>query len=101
MILMKTGDYIFILVLVLTTCLCVYLLLPAYTEYDEARSTVKELDEQSLDQDLEARELREQIHSLQTDPDAIERVAREKLGWCREDEKIYHFDPVTPEENDE
>jgi hypothetical protein len=45
--------------------------------------------------------LREQIHSLQTDPDAIERVAREKLGWCREDEKIYHFDPVTPEENDE
>ncbi len=89
---MKNGDYVFVFLLVVIVCGCVYLLLPSYTRYNRARATVRELEEKSLQQDLQARELRNKIHDLKTDQNAIERVAREKLGWCREDEKIYHFD---------
>lgn len=98
---MKNGDYFFVLLLVVVTCGCVYLLLPAYADYDQARTTVRELEDKGLRQELEARQLREDIHALKSDPEAIERIAREKLGWCRDNEKIYHFDSTNSETGDE
>ena len=98
---MKVGDYIFIVALVAVTCLCVYMLLPAYSDYNRARSEIRELEENNLRLELESRRLRDSIHDLQNDPKAIERIAREKLGWCREDEKIYHFHTMAPEDLDD
>ena len=98
---MTKGDYVFILLLVCVIFGCVYLLLPAYTKYDEARSKLHHLEKKQMQQDLKAQKLREHIYRLKSDPEEIERVAREKLGWCRQDEKIYHFDPPQELNNDE
>ena len=35
----------------------------------------------------------EQITALKTDPEAVERAVREKLGLARPNETIYHFEP--------
>ncbi|MGL4854658.1 MAG: FtsB family cell division protein [Lentisphaeria bacterium] len=38
------------------------------------------------------RQAEKMIADLKVSPAAVERVAREKFGWCREDEQIYRFD---------
>jgi cell division protein FtsB len=37
-------------------------------------------------------ELKKELAALRTDYRAIERVARERFGLCREGEEIYHFE---------
>ena len=71
-----------------------YLLLPAYADYARTQEAVAELERSLRQQELEIQDLRRQIGDLRTDRRAVERVAREKFGMCREGEKIYHFDPV-------
>jgi cell division protein FtsB len=51
----------------------------------EDRSLQKEIN----DLQQENQDLRKQINNLQTNPDAIERAAREKLHYARPDEVIY------------
>ena len=74
--------------LIIGSCIWVY---PAWDEYGRARSKNLELKQRILDYEAENEHLRAEIHKLQTDPRAIERVAREKFGWCRPNEKIYDF----------
>ena len=90
---MKSRHYVFVLGLVLIACVSAYILLPAYTDFKDGKREADELQGKLAEIELESREIDHAIQSLRTDPRAIERVAREKLGWCREDEKIYHFDP--------
>jgi cell division protein FtsB len=56
------------------------------------RLAVDKLEESLAAQRQELEELRRELAALRTDHRAIERVAREKFGLCREDEQIYHFD---------
>jgi cell division protein FtsB len=96
---MKASYYIYAVLLIVVVCLAVYLLLPAYTEYTQTRDETRTLQTEVNEVGLKAEELEEDIHALRTDPKAIERVAREKFGWCKENEKIYHFDPAPATEN--
>jgi len=42
-----------------------------------------------------ARELQAQIDALRNDPQTVERLAREKLGYAKPDETVIRFEPAT------
>ncbi len=66
-------------------------LLPAWREYRETRQALDEADRRLLQHQSEIHRLKTEIHRLKTDPRAIERVARDKFGWCRPGETVYDF----------
>jgi len=55
----------------------------------QMRSEERDLQKEIGDLQKENEQLRKQIGHLQSDPDAIARVAREKLHYARPDEVIY------------
>ena len=89
---MKKEDILLVIVLIAVSCTALYLIVPRYVERERLRDTVNDLQRRVTEQEQETRRLRREISQLRTDPQAIERVAREKFGWCAEGEKIYHFD---------
>lgn len=89
---MKAIDYILAVVILLTVCLALYMMVPAHFESRQIRLTLIEVQKNLAEQRNQNLELRQEIEALRKDRLAIERVAREKLGWCRDGEKIYHFD---------
>ncbi len=93
---MSARDYLSVALLIVLCCAALYLLLPGYTKYRETRTTVRQLRESLAVQDQEIQQLRRELNALRTDYRAIERVAREKFGWCRPEEQIYHFDGPAP-----
>jgi len=90
---MKSENFVFAAVVILVICGMAYVLLPAYADYKQSRREAEELEQRLLQVDLRSQEVRQRIQALKTNPAAVERVAREKFGWCRANEKIYHFDP--------
>lgn len=90
-------DYVPAGLLVLLMGVALYFLIPAYTRYRDTKLNVDHLRQSVARQEEDIRRLRDELAALRTDHRAIERVAREKFGWCREDEKIYHFsEPLRP-----
>jgi cell division protein FtsB len=95
---MSIRDCIFTGLLVTLCGAALYLLLPAYTEHRHAAEALSELRRNLAAQELEIQKLRLEMSALRTDYRAVERVAREKFGWCRDNEKVYHFDATaTPD----
>lgn len=90
---MKAEQFLFTAAVILALCTMGYFLLPVYAEYRDARREQEKLEEKLMYLEYEYHRAQEDIHALKNNPRAIERVAREKFGWCRADEKIYHFDP--------
>ena len=68
-------------------------LLPAWQDYCKTRKAVVAVESQLLHHQAENEDLQEEIHRLKTDKRAIERVARDKFGYCRPGEKVYDFRP--------
>lgn len=91
---MQSKDYLCALFLIVMACVGAYILLPPYRDYQATRTEAKRLREENAEMMRRVQEMRSETHALQTDKRAVERVAREKFGWCREGEKIYHFEPV-------
>lgn len=46
----------------------------------------------------ENEKLRKENHELKTNPEVIEKIAREQLGYQKKDEKVYRFLPPQSEE---
>ena len=67
-------------------------LLPAYTEYSETRGRLHGVESDLLVAEKEYETLQLEISQLRDDHRAIERVAREKFGWCRDGDEVYEFD---------
>lgn len=96
---MHFRDYFPAALLIVLFCIAMYFTLPIYTKYRQTKSTLQELQRSMEFQEQEIQRLRQEISALRSDYRAIERVAREKFGLCREDEKVYHFDaPAEPTE---
>jgi cell division protein FtsB len=89
---MSFKEYVPAVLLIVVGCVALYFILPAYTNYRQTRITVRELTETVAQQEFEIQKLRKDLTALRTDYRAIERVAREKFGLCRDGERIYHFD---------
>jgi len=68
--------------------------------WHQERSQDRELQQEIRDLQRENAEMRQQIERLKSDPDAIEREAREKLHYAKPGEVIYTFpdqpQPQTP-----
>ena len=97
---MDVRNYLWGAVLLLACGVALYFLLPAYSDYHRTKGDVSELKQSLTMQEHEIQRLQREIRSLRTDYRAIERVAREKFGLCRDGEKIYHFDGTPPPEGD-
>ena len=89
---MKTITYILIGIAILIGGIAFYMIVPVYFDYRHTKLAISEIERSLAEQRQEALTLRREITALKEDSKAIERVAREKFGWCREGEKIYHFD---------
>jgi len=78
--------------LALVGVLSAFLFLQAKRELDHFKNREGELHQQlaNLQVQLEARE--EFLQRLQSDPDFLDRVVRQRLGYARPDELIFRFD---------
>lgn len=45
---------------------------------------------------MRIRSLRAQVSALRSDPEAVEKIARDELGLVRSDEMVIHFEPREP-----
>lgn len=69
--------------------------LPLIRQNERIRREVMRLDAQ-VQQETEAkRQISAQVESLNNDPKAIERLAREKLGYAKPGETVIRFEPAT------
>jgi cell division protein FtsB len=66
------------------------------TVWHQKRAEDQQLQREIKDLEQENAELRDRIERLKSDPDAIEREAREKLHYAKPGEVIYAL-PATPE----
>ena len=91
------GMYAKWLIIVVLFVAAVWWLHEPYQEYRKARTEVRRIETRLLEVREQNERLREAIHALKTDPRAIERLAREKFGYCRPNETIYDFSaPMSP-----
>ena len=72
--------------------MAVVILTPSYKHYAEKKKELAETNKGIADLKHKRRNLQEKIDNLENTPMAVERVAREKFGFCAPGEKIYHFD---------
>ena len=66
--------------------------LPLIQKNQNYRKELLAFDARVAEQERLGRQLRASIESLQNDPRAVERLAREKLGWARTNEMIIRFE---------
>ena len=67
--------------------------LPLIRKNQNFRKELLAFDSRLTEQERLGRQLRASIDSLQNDPKAVERLAREKLGWAKPNEMIIRFEP--------
>jgi cell division protein FtsL len=73
--------------------LCVFVwYLPLIQKNQRYRKEIISIDTKIAEQEKQGRQMRSAIDSLQNDPRAVERMAREKLGWARTNEMVVRFE---------
>lgn len=65
--------------------------LPLIQKNQGYRKQLLALDSEVARQEKANRQLKTSIESMQNDPKAVERLAREKLGWARTNEIVVRF----------
>lgn len=84
-------KYLFFIPFITLFILLSFSALSEYNRYCGAVSEYKAVDRKLADLDGECNKIKQLIRDLKENPRAVERVAREDFGWCREGEKIYNF----------
>jgi len=69
--------------------------LPLLQQNERMRADIIRLQTQLQIEEAKSKQLQAQIEELRDDPNAIERLAREKLGYARPGETVIHFEPAT------
>ena len=88
---MSSRILVAIIVLLALTGVGATYLVPKYKENLQERKRLKDTQESYRQNMIKLEQGRKQIHDLKTSPKAISRVAREKFGFCKPGEKVYHF----------
>jgi len=87
-------------VILLALVLVVILFIPLFRQSQRLSEEKYNLEQQVKSLEAENKALQEHAAALSRDPKAVERVAREKMGWAKPDEKIYRFEqPKIPVSN--
>ncbi len=66
----------------------VILILPVYRKYVTMQNKVSRLEQEDRELRLEYQTLLKEVHDLETESLAVEKIAREKYKLCRENEQI-------------
>jgi cell division protein FtsB len=69
--------------------------LPLLQQNERMRSDILHLQTQLQIEEAKLKQLQAQIDELRNDPNAVERLAREKLGYARPGETVIRFEPAT------
>ncbi len=69
--------------------------LPLIRQNERMRQEVQRLDTQTQKENESARQLKASIDALRNDPKAVERLAREQLGFAKPGETVVHFEAAT------
>jgi cell division protein FtsB len=64
-----------------------------YDKYKKAKGTVSSLEKELYEKKSEIQRLKKELEALHKDPDAVEKVAREKYTLCEDGEIIYTYTP--------
>lgn len=66
---------------------------PLIQQNERLRKEILQLNLEIKKEEETARQLKSAIHSLQKDPKAVERLARERLGFAKPGETVIRFEP--------
>jgi cell division protein FtsB len=66
---------------------------PLIRQNERMRREIMRLDEQLQTEEARSKKLQAEIEALRSDPKAIERLTREKLGYARPEETVIRFEP--------
>ena len=88
---MLSSGGVKIILLVVLSGWTFYTLVPRHMDYTNTRKDLAEIEAALLTEQKTHEDLRSDIHRLKTDKRAVEQVARDKFGLCREGEKVYDF----------
>jgi cell division protein FtsB len=71
--------------------------LPLIKQNERMRKEILRLDSQIQKEEANGKQLKNSIDALRNDPKAVERLARERLGYAKPGETVIRFDepPVT------
>ena len=86
-----TRGVIFLLLLAGLLGVAVWYL-PLIKQNERMRKQILHLDTRIQKEDETARQLRASIDALRSDPKAVERLARERLGYAKAGETVIRFD---------
>jgi cell division protein FtsB len=66
--------------------------IPLFQQNERLRKEIQSLQGQIRHEEQASRQLENNIRSLRSDPKAIERMAREKLGYAKTGETVIYFE---------
>jgi cell division protein FtsB len=69
--------------------------LPLLQQNERMRADILRLQTQLQIEEAKSKQLQAQIDELRNDPNAVERLAREKLGYAKPGETIIRFESAT------
>ena len=69
--------------------------LPLIQQNERMRKQVQRLDTQTRKENEAGKQLNASIDALRRDPKAVERLAREQLGYAKPGETVVRFEPAT------
>jgi cell division protein FtsL len=90
----KLTGIVVVLVVIAVLLLIGTCYLPVIQENTRMEAQIVKLQGQITAEQQKASQLQSEIDALQNDPKAVERLAREKLGYARPDETVVYFEPT-------
>lgn len=69
--------------------------IPLFQQNERMRKEIQQLQGQIRREEQAGRALENNIKALRDDPKAVERMAREKLGYAKSNETVIYFEPRT------
>ncbi|MCH2204475.1 MAG: septum formation initiator family protein [Lentisphaerales bacterium] len=84
-------KFVILTLFLISTSLGAYYLVPIYQSNEELKRELDRTELYLLEQQEEIAKKRKLIDDLNRNPAAIDKVAREKFGLCRERERVYKF----------
>lgn len=88
----KTINLIFYLVFIVMFIVGAIMLFRSWIDLRKMRYRVSALEDELRCKKNECLELHQNIYNLKNNPNAIEKVAREKFKLCGDNEEIFTFD---------
>lgn len=71
----------------------VFWYIPLIQQNERMRKEIQRLQAQIKSEERATQALEERIRTLRTDPKAVERLARERLGFAKSNETVIFFEP--------